>query len=145
MQSKQILDTARESSRQMLKRVKSEITKLSKFVPISVQSALAVSSVSRHTSLALKEVSSLAIVESANIAQQQQQKVLTKLLQGSARILTADSLPTANKIVDSWILIAKAHRDGLMATTTALETSLESSLQTTAEVAKTQADTLVHE
>lgn len=140
MQSMQVLQSARESSQRIMQRAKSELTKLSSFVPTSIRSSVAASSVSKDTSLALKDVSSRALAESAEIARQQQQEVLTKLLQGSARILTINYLPVANEIVDSWIQIAKAHRDGLMqavATESSLETPPQSSASVGDEVAET--------
>lgn len=89
---------------------------MSMFVPNSVQSTLAMVSVSKNASLELKEVSSLALAKSAQTAKAQQRETLSRLMQGSARVLASTSLPSANQLVDQWVEEARAHREELMQT-----------------------------
>ena len=116
MQYKLILDRTRETSSIVLEKAKSEVTKMWMFVPNSFQSALAMASVSKNASLELKEISSLALAKSAQTAKAQQRETLSRLMQGSAQVLAATSLPNANRVVDQWIEEARAHREELMQT-----------------------------
>lgn len=114
MQSTQFFEPVARESRRVLNRMKREAMKLSKLIPTSVQSSMAVSSTLKDTSLRLTEVSSLALAESAIVLREQQKETLSKLLRGSARFLMVQSSQQANGLVDSWMENAKAQRDELM-------------------------------
>ena len=116
MQFKLLVDYTRETSGVVFARIKSEVVKMSTFIPTSIQSTMAMVSVSKNASLELKEISSLALAQSAQTAKAQQCERLSRLMQGSARILATKNLPSANELVDEWIEAAQAQREELLKT-----------------------------